>query len=111
MIKLACYLTGFSSKTDGSASLRFSTQELSAEDFGELKRSLNAYGWMVFRENEISLDDIPTEDVEDKNKTPSKRMRSVIFVLWKQKGSNGDFEVFYRNAIEKFIERVKNELD
>ena len=51
MIKLPVYLTGFSSKSDGSASLRFNTQELTAEDFGELKRDLNAFGALVFRPN------------------------------------------------------------
>ena len=110
MIKLPVYLTGFSSKSDGSASLRFNTQELTAEDFGELKRDLNAFGALVFRPNEVKIDDIPTEDVEDKQKTPSKRLRAVLFVLWKQKGS-GDFETFYKEKVEQLIGMIKEKLD
>ncbi len=111
MIQLPCYLTGFSSKSDGSASLRFSTQELTAEDFGELQRNLNGYGFLLFKENEISLEDIPNEDIEDTSKTPSKRLRASLYVLWKQRGSSVPFETYYRDMVEKFIDKVKSQLD
>lgn len=111
MIKLPSYLTGFSSKSDGSAGIRFSTQELSADDFSELKKNLNEYGWLVFRPNDFKEEDIPTEDAEDTEKTPSKRLRAVLFVLWKQNGGKGDFENFYREQVEKVIEHIKTKLD
>lgn len=111
MIKLPSYLTGFSSKSDGSASIRFATQEISAEEFGLLKNNLNEFGWLTFRPNEYREEDMPTEDVEDKDKTPSKRLRASLFVYWKQKGSVGDFENFYRENMEKFINVVKAKLD
>ena len=38
-------------------------------------------------------------------------MRAVMFVWWKQLGSNGDFEQFYRTKMEKMIEIVKGKLD
>lgn len=111
MIKLPAYLTGFSSKSDGSAGIRFSTQELSAEDFSELSQDLNKFGYLIFKENEVKLEDIPKEDAEDTNRTPSKRLRSVLFVLWKQEGSKGEFESFYREKVEKLIEMIKTKLD
>lgn len=95
MLKLTGYFTGFSSKADGSAGLRFSTQELSADQFAELKRELNNYGHILFKGNEIDLSDIPKEDAEDKEKTPSKRLR----------------EAFYRAQMEKIIEHIKTKLD
>lgn len=111
MIKLPAYLTGFSSKSDGSAGIRFSTQELSADDFSLLKQNLNEYGWLVFRPNEYKEEDMPSEDAEDAEKTPSKRLRASLFVYWKQKGEHGDFEQFYRENMEKFINVVKDKLD
>lgn len=111
MITLPAYLTGFSSKSDGSASVRFSTQELTSDQFAELSKNLNGYGFLLFKENAITLEDMPTEDVEDKSKTPSKRLRASLFVLWKQKGEMGDFESYYRLMVEKFIERIKAQLD
>lgn len=111
MIILPAYLNGFSSKTDGSASLRFSTQEIPPEVFAELSKNLNNFGHLLFKENEIDLNDVPKEDIDDKDKTPSKRLRNTLFVLWKQKGSKGDFEVYYREMVEKYITRIKAELD
>lgn len=111
MIKLPAYLTGFSSKSDGSASLRFTTQELTAEDFSELKQNLNNYGFLLFKENEVKVEDIPKEDAEDRNKTPSKRLRATLFVFWKQQDKKQDFEVYYRECMERFINQVKSKLD
>ena len=66
---------------------------------------------MAFRPNQFSVDDLPKEAAEDKNKTPSKRLRAVLFVLWKQRGEHGDFEVWYREQIEKIIINIKTKLD
>lgn len=112
MIKLPAYLTGFSSRSDGSAGLRFATQELNEQEFGELKRNLNQFGYLLFKESTIQDEDIPKDNIiDDKDKTPSKRLRAILFVLWKQKGDNSDFELYYRNQVEKIIEHIKSKLD
>ena len=109
-IQLPAYLTGFASKVDGSASVRFGTQELTEEDFIELKRHHGQYGWLLFQENPYQGNEIPTELALD-GKTPSKRMRDVLFVLWKQEGAEGDWETWYRQRMEKLIDSVKKKLD
>ena len=111
MIKIPAYLTGFSSKADGSAGLRFTTQELDDDTFLEIKRHHNLYGHLLFKENPFQASDIPTESAEDKNKTPSKRLRAALFVLWRQEGEKGDFEAYYRTKMEKLIDMVKAKLD
>lgn len=111
MIKLQAYFTRFGSRSDGSAGLSFDTQELTPEDFAELKKELNNFGWVVFKGNKVDLSDIPKEEAEDKQKTPSKRLRATLFVLWQQEGSQGDFELFYRSRMEKLIDHVKSKLD
>jgi len=111
MIQIPAYLTGFSSLSDGGASIRFSTQELSPEDFALLKGNHNAFGYLLFAPNKFTEEDLPKEQAEDKNKTPSKRLRATLFILWKQEGEQGDFEAFYRSKMEKLIEMVKAKLD
>lgn len=86
MIKLPAYFLRFGSKSDGSASLSFATQELAPDEFGELQRNLNGFGYLIFKQNELKDEDIPTEEAEDEEKTPSQRMRAVIFIRWKQAG-------------------------
>jgi hypothetical protein len=44
-------------------------------------------------------------------KSPSQRLRDVLYVLWEHRGSKGDFEQFYIASIEKVINRIKEELD
>ncbi len=112
MIKLQAYLTGFSSRNDGSASLRFATQELTADEFGALQKNLNTFGHLLFKENAISPVDIPTEQAEDKSKTPSKRLRSVLYLFSQQKGIPPEmFEPFYQREMEKIITHVKTLID
>jgi len=111
MIKLPAYFTRFGSKSDGSAGLSFATQELDAESFGELQRNLNQFGWLIFSQNEIKDEDIPDTDAEDDEKTPSKRIRAVIFIRWKQQGKKGDFESYYRQIMESLIDKLKAQLD
>lgn len=111
MIKLQAYLTNFNRKPDRSCKVSFETQELTPDDLLELDKHYQNFGWLVFQENQINLKDIPTEQAEDKEKTPSKRLRSVIFILWKQRGEQGDFESFYRSYTDKIIEQIKSKLD
>lgn len=110
-IKLPSYLTGFSSRSDGSAGVRFATQELTAEDWNLLQNNLNQFGWLVFEANEHQPTDIPKEQAEENSKTPSKRLRSVIFLNWKQEGEKLDFESYYRYKMEQIIDHLKSKLD
>lgn len=113
MIKLTGYFTRFGSRADGSASLAFTTQELSGEEYANLKEHQNQFGHILFKENEFTLNDIPKEEaVEDKGKTPSRRLRAVLYALAKDKKIPDEkFEDFYKRCVERFIQQVKDELD
>jgi hypothetical protein len=109
MIKLAGYFQGFASKTDGSASLRFATQEIDGEEFANLKRNQGQFGWIVFSENEN--EEIPEEAVEEEGKTSSQRLRDRMFVYWKNKVNKGDFELWRKNQIDILGQRYLDKLD
>ena len=111
MIRLPAYLTRFSSRSDGSAGISFTTQELLAIDFALLSKSLNQFGYLVFKENDVQAEDIPKEDAEE-DKTPSRRLRATLYVYWKQhkKATIPEFETFYRSQMEEIINYVKTKL-
>lgn len=111
MLQVPAILTRFAAKVDGGASLGFATNEISDNDFLTIKMHHNKFGFLLFKENPYKSEDIPTENAEDKTKTPSKRLRASLFVLWKQLGEQGDFELFYRDRMEKLINFVKEKLD
>ncbi len=110
MLKLPSYLTGFSSKVDGSASIRFATQELSADDFSLLKQHLNQFGWLIFSEN-ATESDIPKENPEEEGISPSERLRRRMYVFWKEKKIKEDFEQWRRKQLEILGEKYLEKLD
>lgn len=104
-------LEGVTPRKDGGVSLRFVTNEVSKDDKVMLMEFYQSFGWLMFSANEFQESDIPTEAAKhDVGASPSKRLKSVLFVLWKQQGENGDFDAFYKKKMEQFIDRVKENL-
>jgi hypothetical protein len=104
-------LEGVTPRKDGGVSLRFVTNEVSKDDKVMLMEFYQSFGWMMFAANEFQEADIPSEAAkQDAGASPSKRLKNVLFVLWKQRGENGDFDAFYRQQIERVIETVKAKL-
>lgn len=108
-MKLPAYFIGFSSKADGSASLRFATQELVAEDFAELKRNHNAFGWLVFSENKN--EDVPEENAPEEGLSPSKLLFKRMFKYWKEKINEGDFDTWRKQQLEKLGQHYLDKLN
>lgn len=105
-------LTSISFSKDGGLNLRYATNELSAEDKVKISAHHGAFGWLLFRENAIPVSDIPTEQAEDKQKTPSKRQRAVLYLIWEQLGRPmSNFDSYYRDRMENNIQKLKAELE
>lgn len=45
------------------------------------------------------------------SKTPSQRLRNVLYVLWEQSKVNEEFDSYYRRMMESLIEGVKRKLE
>ena len=111
MIKLQAILDGYSPRKDGSMTLRFATQDITPEQKFLIMEAYQQFGWLVFKEKELQESDIPKADPDDTSKSPSQRLRSVLFVLWKQGNQLDSFENFYRQQMEKYIDHVKSKLE
>jgi len=103
-------MTGLRAKVDRSLGITLNTPELTSQEKAEFME-LQSVNLTVTLE---PLDE-PTEeykiDKEIETKTPSQRIRSVLYVYWQQQGSDGDFNDFYRTQMEKFINVVKTKLE
>ena len=104
-------LSSISHTRDRGIRLGFTTQELNKDERAVIEDQFQQYGNLLFSPNEIDYSDIPKEQAEDKSKTPSKRLRNVLYVLWKQTSKEKDFELYYRIRMEKIIDYVKVKLD
>lgn len=99
---------------DGSVRITLDTRELESASMTELFDLRGKEGWAVFKpskikEEELNLPDLPS--YPKGKKSPSKRLRNVLWVAWNQNGSPGDFEEFYEIWIERLIDSVKEKLN
>lgn len=100
-------------RQDKSWKLSFETRELNGEQVKILADNLQGEGWLLFSPNDdIEMKDIPEAPAEAGTKTPSERLRSVLYVLWEQRGRpGGNFEPWRITQMEKLIEHVKSQLE
>ena len=112
IFQAAAILTRVGSLKDGGLSLGFATQEMSNADKVTAFEFIHQFGWLLFKENEFTIEDIPKEDTDVFGESPSRRLRNVFFVWWKQLPEpKADFETFYKHQMEKLIEHFKEKLD
>lgn len=111
----AATVDGVSPLKDGGLSVRFHTQEMNTEDKVKLMGYYQNFGWLLFSPEPLSEKDIPEQEIDPydrkASKSPSQRLRAVLYLLWKQSGSQGDSEDHYRKELEKIISHYQNKLE
>ena len=98
-------------RVDGSALIKFETRELTNDEVGALRDHTNMEGWLIFSPNPLQDSDIPRDPAKTDMKTPSSRLRSVLFIWYRQLGSPGEFQHFYETKMNDEIEKIKERLD
>ena len=104
-------ITSIRSRKDRSISYSVESPELSSQEkalFFELQ-NLNIVITITPKdEPEAPKQEIDT-DLEQK--TPSQRLRNVIYILYKQSGETRDFELYYKNTMEVLIQKLKDKIE
>jgi len=108
---ISTYVENITTRKDKSVKITLGTQELSPGKAGELFTPLNNLAVTYISPKEISqkeIDQVDKIDPEFEGKTQSQRIRSVLFKLFSQ-NSEGfkDFDTFYKNKTEKYIDHLK----
>jgi hypothetical protein len=108
---------GIKPLVDGSVEVRVRTsRELSNTDLAELMGARGTTGWALFaaqqlRESDAQGIDLAPDFPKPEAKTPSQRLRAVLYRKWEQLGSPEAFERWYETKIETIITRIKEQLD
>jgi hypothetical protein len=109
-LRFEALMTGFSSRVDQSLSFRGVTPELSTEEKVALMSLQNVLcEVLMFPKDEKDVE-VMKVDKEVIHKSPSQRLRSVIFLGWKQTGEELPFEVYYAQTMERIIDHLKSKL-
>jgi hypothetical protein len=115
MFQTSSHIQKIQTLVDGGNKLTILTQELEPDQMTELFKLTNKVGWFLFKEQAITEEDVkdlPEIKPEFKGeKTPSQRLRNIIFVYWEQQGGKGNFDDFYKKQINKLIDKIKDLLN
>lgn len=99
-----------STRSDGSLTLSFSTPELTPDEklvFLEVaKQNLK----LLLQPAEGVTAEMKEVRGQFETRTPSQRLRSILYIYWKQADGTGEFEQFYRKQIEGIIDAYKIKL-
>jgi len=110
-IETNAIVTGVRSKVDKSLGLTISTPEVTSEE---------AVGFLELQGKNVLLIIAPLDepkaeiikiDREANEKSPSERMRGVLFKIWENNKTNyPDFQMFYNKKMNEIIEKLKERI-
>lgn len=113
ILKHAAILDGVTPRVDGSLTLRFITQEVTKPEIVTAMEYYQSFGYLVFKKNTVSIDDIPKGNASRDGKSPSQRLRARLYVYHQEKriGAPEEFEQWYERQLEKLGQQYLEKLE
>lgn len=105
-------IDGVNAKKDKTLSLRIGTQEMSATDASYILSLMGNQVYIALAETDIKEMEIPEiiPDIKGE-KSPSQRLKSVIYVAWNEKTDKSiPFPRYYEDYMSRIIENLKDKL-
>lgn len=112
-ITVPCTLDSATRRKDRSVTLKFSSNlEVTSEDYLEMDRRLHKAGWLLWSENELQLEDIPTHDAPtEERKSKGQRLRAVYFLIWRKLGTDEPFDTWWDRQFERLLDQLKDKIE
>lgn len=117
MITVPAMITKVETLADKTLKVVFNTQEITRDQKADLMDADHQLGWLVFAADGEGADgvSIPSEapaSVFDDIKSPSQRLRAVLYKQWELNTDHSiAFEIWYRARMEFIINSEKENLD
>jgi len=117
MLVLPAFLESYRSLKDRTLKLVYEISELTPDQMVDLHTSVNKTGFLAFNIDPFKSNDLQflsdmEVDYDDPGKTPSKRLRGVLYRNWEQVNEGyKTFEDYYRSKMEVIIVHFKGKLD
>ena len=104
-------ITSIRSRKDGSLGFSAETPEYTVEEKVAFMTLQNQNVLATLKPTDYKEEEELIVDKDVENKTQAQRIRSVLFLIWKQEGEQGEFSDYYKNKTEKYINYLKDKLD
>ena len=117
MLVIPAFLESYRSLKDRTLKLVYETSELSPEQISVMHTSVTKSGFLAFNTDPFSTKDLAfisdmKVEYDDPTKTPSKRLRGVLYRNWEQDPDGyKTFEDYYRSKMEVIIVHFKGKLE
>jgi len=117
MLQLQATIDGLKTMKNSTLKITLETQDIAnfkPEELAELFKMNEKLFWVAFKELEVKEEELDVKELkgEFKNeKSPSQRLRNILFVYWKEQKGKEDFEPYYKRQMEKFIDLIKDKLN
>tara|TARA_R110000868_G_scaffold239877_1_gene494374 strand:+ start:3529 stop:3882 length:354 start_codon:yes stop_codon:yes gene_type:complete len=117
MITLSAQIEGFGSRADKSWKLTLGTNELAPSEIGLIGSMQNQVCFIAINPDPFTSEQkeiiITTKaELSETGKTPSQRLRGVLFINWQHDKKGYDqFHDYYLTEMEKIITHYKSKLD
>lgn len=99
---------------DGSISISIHTQEMSPAKSAELFALRGKLAAVYISPADITSKELALVDTVEPDlpgKTPSRRMRNVLYILWKQDTEgHAEFPPYYESKMNEYIEAMKQNI-
>lgn len=110
LFQTSAFVEKVQTMADRTLQLRIAVQELPPEDMTKLMSLYGKQGWFLFKENPFEEKELPKETAPEfkQDRSPAERLRACLYVYWDTNtGKKQDFDVFWRNWINKKCEEIK----
>ena len=114
LFQVASVIQGIRTLSDGGNKLDVITQELEPEQMTVLFSLKGKSGYFLFKENDITendIKDLPDVKIESTDKKPSQRLRACLYRLWETTSRSKTADEFYVDYMEKVINSIKDKLN
>ena len=117
MLIIPALLEGYRSLKDRTLKITFESNELNSQELLGIVENLNAFGYLAFKKEPFSekerqeIETLET-NLEDNMKTPSQRLRAVLYRNYErdQQGFKS-FATYYEHNMELLLNHYKAKLD
>lgn len=107
---LHCQAGSVLSRQDGSVKLSYVTPELRPSEAGALLLLHGKNVRLTIIPEDVEVEETISVETERDTKTPSQRLRAILFVTFKEQERSGSFQAFYEVEMDKIINHYKKKL-
>lgn len=107
LFQTSSLIESISTRSDNTLKIVLGTQELTPEQAAILFSLKGKQGWTLFKENEVTPEEVPEDDAPDiGGKSASQRLRDRMLVYFSKKhGNTKGFQTWYEEQLEMFGQR------